>query len=316
MKKRLIATVVAGAVLSTGLLGLTACGLSIPKGEQIADAETWKKAFERTDDLTNYTFETSYSDSQTVSGTVNKNYSYNDFYETPDNVSHNYTSNNSVTRLVLFDQDNNKAYTEMSSNSDSKGRFKGEEINSKSSEINKAYYELSKEGESYNYYWRANYAKSESKDLKAVSSQENYWTAKEITYFADSAVSPLYRATYYESEAAESSTYLYDMYDMFTYSGGVYTANLYMNVTIGRVKTVRVECEVKLSFKDGYVIGLSYKAGGSDKAYENNRYNLEYTFKTEGVYSLSNVNSTDVSKKSNKDIIKAIDKAKSEKTNA
>ena len=56
MRKKLIATLVAGAVMSTGLIGLTACGggHDINKGEEVSK-EDWAKAITATVEAKNYT---------------------------------------------------------------------------------------------------------------------------------------------------------------------------------------------------------------------------------------------------------------------
>ena len=69
MKKKLIATLVAGVVLSTGLIGLTACGGGLEKGEEVTK-EDWAKAFTATIELKNFTAETVSESSGTATGSV------------------------------------------------------------------------------------------------------------------------------------------------------------------------------------------------------------------------------------------------------
>ena len=82
MRKKLIATLVAGAVMSTGLIGLTACGggHDINKGEEVSK-EDWAKAITATVEAKNYTvdayqeMETKMTGSIEVLGITNLNIS-------------------------------------------------------------------------------------------------------------------------------------------------------------------------------------------------------------------------------------------------
>ena len=310
MKKKLIATLVAGAVLSTGIIGLTACGggLSIPKGGEVADEVAWVKAFTDTVALKNYTLESYSSIDYTLKGAYKKN---------SKDVPVDITSKATASNLVLYDSENNKAYSEMSTNSDAKGTENGVEEGGKYSSTNKAYYELSEETDSVKSYWRAKYSKGEIKSTEGVSSEEEYWNAYETTSFMYSAMIGLStNVMFYETEEALIPQSVAALYDKFTYDGGVYTATLYVTADFNKAED-KVECKVTVSIKDGYVIGLGYKTGKIEDTLNSSAtgdtYDYTYTYNADVVYVVSNVKSTDVSTKASKDITKAIQKAKDEK---
>lgn len=302
MKKKLVAILVAGVVLSTGLISMTACGLSVPKGSEVADAAAWKMAFDRTDELKNCTMEISGKADLSVDGTVK-------------DKTNTYTEKRSNSGLVLINEEADMAYMELTSSMEQKGTSSGDEVNSNSSETAKAYYELNEKESTYKTYWCASYGKSEDKTIDSVSSSEHYWKAREVSYISDAGSSSIADSLFYESKDTIASSKIIDLFDKFTYSGGIYTANLYMNVYIG-IATERVECKVSVSIKDDYVVGLGLNVDVSDRAYLKGYYDYKYTYKAESVCVISNIGSTDVSKKSNKDIKKAIEKAKSDEENS
>lgn len=303
MKKKLIATLIAGTVLSAGLLSFTACGLSVPKGSAVADSDAWKMAFDRTDELTNCTMEISSTMDLSVDGTVR----YLNKEQT-----HKYDEKRSKSGLILINEETDKAYIEGTESREVKGTSLGDEVNTKTSDVSKAYYELKEKEGSSKTYWRASYLKDESKTIESVSSKEYYWKASAVSYISDTSSSTIADSFFYETKDATYSSRLISLFDKFTYSGGVYTANLYRDVYIGGVASERIACKVSVSIKDDYVVGLGLNIDVSERAYEKGNYDFKYTYKVESVCVISNINSTDVSKKANKDIIKAIDKAKAD----
>lgn len=310
MKKKLIATLVAGAVLSTGLIGLTACGggLSIPKGGEVADEVAWVKAFTDTVALKNYTLESYSSIDFTLKGAYKNN---------SKDVPVDITSKATASSIVLYDSENNKAYSETSANSEAKGTEGAKDENSKYSSTEKEYYELSEEKNSVKYYWNADYSKGELKSTERVYSGEQYWDADETTSFMYNMLTGLStNVLFYETEDATLPKSVAALYDKFTYDGGVYTATLYVTADFNKVED-KVECKVTVSIKDGYVIGLGYKTGKIEDTLNSsatgNTYDYTYTYNAEVAYVVKDVKSTDVSKKANNDITKAIQKAKDEK---
>jgi len=316
MKKKLIATLVAGAVLSTGVIGLTACGgLSVPGGEEVANEEAWAKAMTDTVELTNYTFESSTSVNVDVKGTVSK-LSSNGSYKTLD---HNYTYKTAATNLSVFDTENDKAYAENTDKMELNGTYSGKEIKGNYDNSQKAYSELSENKESVKTYWVAEYSKQELKSNEGETKEEEYWSASEDYHMLSSGLDALtYSTLFYETEDATAPKSIVSLYDKFTYNGGVYTADLYtkLNLDMSGDLIDIVACKVTISFKGGYVIGLGIKVDASDSLKEENAHDITYTVKAESVYVLTEIKTTDVSKKVNKDITKAIDEAKADKENA
>ncbi len=307
MKKKLIATLVAGAVLSTGIIGLTACGnsVSMPKGEQIADATAWAKAFEETSKLTNFTCETSFTVDQKGEGTL-KN-------EKGEDQTAKYTAKYSTYDLTAYDEDGDKAYTESNESMDMKATSDGEEEKLKYSSVEKYYYELDEKGEYATSYWKASYGKKDIDSTDRKSYTENYWDAYSSYDYASNPLKKLALDFYESDSTTASSKSITTLYDKFTYSGGVYTATLYSVVEIAEMGSDLIKVEVKVSFSGGYVIGLSYKAKKVEGELSLSEGNFKYTYSTEAVYALKDINKTDVTKKANKDINKAIQKAKDEK---
>ncbi|MDE7083428.1 MAG: hypothetical protein K2O89_06990 [Clostridia bacterium] len=222
MKKKLIATLVAGAVLSTGLIGLTACGggLSINKGEEV-DAEGWAKALEATAEATNYTIE-SYEESNV------------DYSGTMADVTISFSVSGTSQGKTYIDIDNNTSYQSSTGKATVKGdvpealkdqysnkEYKAEEYYAK---VNDSIYHASYNNASSEAKWEVDYAGSVSSPVEYV----------------------LY-GTYSTTEDGEEKS-LDELYDAFTYSGGVYTATLYAD---GDAATVSI------SIKGGYVVGYA-----------------------------------------------------------
>ena len=88
------------------------------------------------------------------------------------------------------------------------------------------------------------------------------------------------------------------MYDKFTYSGGLYTATLYLDASIYQGVKELIECTVTVSIKDGFAIGIKVKADAEGNAYEKEAYDLNYSYVAEIAYGITKVKLTDASKKS------------------
>ena len=309
MKKKLIATLVAGAVLSTGIIGLTACGnsVSLPKGEQVADATAWAKAFEDTAELTNFTYEASLNIDQKGEGTLKNSKGEDEVVK--------YTAKTSSYNLTVYDKDADKAYVETTSSMDVKGTHKGKEEKQKSSGTEKDYYELKEKNDLYKSYWNASYTKTESNGTDGKYSREDYWDASSTSSYASNPLGN-FSPSFYENGSDEAvSKSITTLYDKFTYSGGVYTAELYRSASIAQMGTDRVKVEVKVSFSGGYVIGVSYKASKAEGELTLGTDKFNYTYSVEAVYALKDIKKTDASKKANKDIKNAIQEAKDELEN-
>ncbi len=307
MKKRLIATLIAGAVLSTGLISLTACGLSVPKGDKVNNEDAWKTAFERTADLTDFTFEGSATLAATIKGTVTTTNSSGEKV----NKEHNYKVNNSASALYAYGSDD-KAYFEAELKTEKKGTVTGKDCDETSSTNAKMYYELCEEKDNKKTYWQAAYAKIDNKSLEEKTSTEKLWQAEKTSYIVDPSVIDISGNSFYADEETTTVSKLSALYEKFTYSDGVYTATLYKDVEVDDIAEDKMACTVKVSIKDGYVIGLSVKIDAKNILYKKNAYDITYTYTQETTTVLKDIKKTDASKKVNKDITKAIEKAKAE----
>lgn len=309
MKKKLIATLVAGAVLSTGIIGLTACGgLSMQKGEQLADGTAWTKAFEESSKMKSYTVEANTSSNATVNGTVKLG-------DVTTSVENKTTMSGKY--LCLYNENGN-GYGESQSSGETKTVADDVVTEEKGSYIAKSYSVLSEENGGNKSYWVSEYTKEESEGTEGKKIEESYWKTEESSYpVSDYYLSQYLAKSYYtDDKDTTASKTIVELYDSFTYDGGVYTANLYMRERIYESVYVRAACTVKISFKNGYVISFEESVDASDK-YEvsasSNEIKLEYTVKGKVVCNITGINETDASKKETKDITKAMDKAKAEK---
>lgn len=323
VKKKIIATLLAGALVGASAVSFAACGdgVSMPKGNEVT-AEEWAEFFETTLELKNYTMEYSVNATSTIKGTIKTPYDYSN-PEKKKEQSVEGDSKSTMSGTVLYDEENKKAYSEskttMKANSkadDEKGTMSGEESD-------KFYYERKEEGK----YWKTSYSyeqsKSETPEGKASKEEEKYWSAGTTNYFADSYIEDMIsESTFYvtKEENAESEN-ITALYDKFTYFGGVYTATLYRKVNIYSGFKDLVECTVLVSFNkaEKCVVGYSIKTVGEGNLKEDSTYSsydFSYTYKGESVYAVTNIRTTDVSKKVNKDVTKALDKAKADAAEA
>lgn len=337
MKKRIAAALLAGALAVSGTAGLSACGgLSLPKGDEVTK-EQWTAAIEnmivRDSEIPdNCTLEFSHSEKKTAKGKgaiafydesgIGWEFDISDAREAAEN------------KMMLYDKPRNRAYRE------SRRQFK--EITEKGVEtrnyVSKSYYEPNVQKED-GYYWEAEYSLSKEEDGDGECREsENDWSACETSWFprgvdfnyGGSLASPRdvfeWASRFYETDDEEAEPQrIADLYEKFTYSGGVYTASLYSYRTVENYYapvTTLIPCVFSISFNnaEGCVIGYEVKWEGAGTLFgkDNNfvgaevemEYNFDYTYKCETVYSITNINKTDAAKKRNGDIAKAIEKAK------
>lgn len=262
MKKKLIATLVAGAVLSTGLIGLTACGggLSINKGEEVSE-EDWGKAFTATMEAESCTVD-SYAE------IVFKAKGSSDFVKEElgvDSIDMSVTTTGEGTGY--YDVKNNSYYAK----STSKVSVSGVPDSMKEEYENKEYvteYYSVKENDTY-YMAQYNGAAEEPK-----------WEVQVSTF--GNMSSPVYVLSQtFATEKDGTATALSALYSSFAYSGGVYTATLYRYDT---------EYKVSVSVKGGYIVGFSTEYSESE---EDEGFSESESMKT--VYNFSNYGSTTVS---------------------
>ena len=254
MKKKLIATMVAGAVLSTGLIALTACGggLSINKGEQV-DAEGWTKAFADTIAAENFT-EDMYSEATTkVNGEVL-------------GVKIDISSTSKGEGKCYVDKANDTSYTLTNIKVDVSGDVpESMKEQYKKQEYKTENYVTKVDGKLY----EARYNGYESEPAwKVVSGYAVH--GQSISLLSESF------ATEENGEDVELSA----LYDAFTYSSGVYTATLYGEMG----KTT-----VSVSVKGGHVVGISM-----EYSMENEYMGMKTTINAKEVCNLSSFGGTKV----------------------
>lgn len=222
MKKKLIATLVAGAVLSTGLIGLTACGggLSINKGEEV-DADGWVKALEATAEATNYTVESYEESNVDYSGTV-------------EGVTISFSVSGTDQGKTYVDIDNDTMYQ----SSTAKVTVKGDVPEALKDQYSNKEYKYEQ------YYAKVNDTLYNASYSDASS--EAAWRVYDA-YSIDGPAEYLLYGSYSTTEDGEEKS-LDELYDAFTYKSGVYTATLYAD---GDAATVSI------SIKGGYVVGVA-----------------------------------------------------------
>lgn len=332
MKKKFAAGLIAGVLAATSAIGLSACGgVSIPKGDEVTK-DKWAAAFEKTMELENYTLNASVSVDCKINGTVTeKNYSGIDSatgevkYKTKE-IKVEAKASVSSEMTMLYDFKGNKAYSENTTSYKANGSDDGEEGSRQSKQVSKAYYELSEEKDDKKSYWRARYSLGEAESSDPESEieryEEDFWRATETSNFTSNYIYSIAKdLEFYETDDKENAEEksIVELYDKFVYAGGVYTANLFREVDVaeGYDKSIYelVPCTVTVSFNSAEccVIGLGIKCKGEGNAFKKDSYNLDYTYEGVSAYAVTELKTTDVSKKANKDIVKAIEKAKQEK---
>lgn len=325
MKKRVLAILCVCALSCVGTIGLTACDPSVPKGDMVTE-EMWKEAIQKTGDVKNYTLEAALYTDCRVDGTV-----YGRSYGDADSKKHYIKSEASTDwdMTVLYDKDQHLAYREYSSElsvytRDNLDVYAKDNLGLQTNYIkatNKDYYELKEETEKSTQYWRAGWFERKTvegdKFGEDETSKKSDWRVNETSSFMYNYINDMFDGTvFYEtndSETAKAVT-LVDLYGSFTFSKGVYTANLYRKaelysdyVTINDFVPVTVT--VSFNAAECCVTGCGIEGKGSGTLSEN-KYDVEYRWEGKSVYSISKIGSTDVSKKVNKDIKKALQLAK------
>ncbi|MDE5721543.1 MAG: hypothetical protein K2I30_02210 [Clostridia bacterium] len=261
MRKKLIATLVAGAVMSTGLIGLTACGggHDINKGEEVSK-EDWAKAITATVEAKNYTvdayqeMETKMTGSIEVLGITNLNISAKTTGE-----AKNY-----------YDLANGSFYV----NSSVKATVSGVPDELKDED----------EFQARDYVMEQYGVKDGEKYFMAYydgTAQTPEWSVREMPSIYNNGMAFLFEGDYATEKDGTVAT-LSELYDAFTYSGGVYSATLWEDGD--------EETKISLSIKGGYVVGYSVEA-----THEEGDGNSSMTSSGKYVYNFSNYGGTTVS---------------------
>lgn len=273
MKKKLIATLVAGAVLSTGLIGLTACGggNSITKGKKV-DADGWKTAITATAEAESYTVDTHEDTTVKITGSIEE-MGITDLEVTT-------TSKGEGKEYYVA---NSALYSKTSYTVEVTGVPEGMEDEFKASDyVNEKY--TVKDGDTY---YKASYYGSSSNPAWSV------YTSSEAS---DSSLSDLFDEELATEKGGEAKKVI-DLYDAFTYSSGVYTATLYSED--------ESEIILSVSVKGGYVVGIAVEYN-----YEYEDYGMKTTVSAKAVYNISGYGKTEVTPSD--DAKKAVDDYKAD----
>lgn len=313
MKKRLIATLLVGAIAVSGTIGLTACednSVSLPIGKQVTET-AWSSAFDNTSVLNNYTLKQSAKANVTLSGTATMGTS-----KTHDVCG---SAKINVNSTALYDNDGKTSYLGSTSDMSTDSVTDGEKaILSMKSSSGEYYCPGEKDGDN-DVYWKADYSKSEtlaeSEEVKGKETTEQYWRAEKSYNFSNNYAVDLFEDYFYESNDETAQSYkIADLYDKFTYSDGLYTATLYymQDLEIFNLKDL-VECTVTVSIKDGVAAGYRVEVDVKDATlYRKGYFDFTYSCKAVSVISITGLNTTDASKKLTANITKAINKAKAD----
>ena len=261
MKKKLIATLVASAVLSTGIIGLTACGggnggHDINKGEEVSKAG-WAAAITATQSAKNYTADAYQEVDTTMTGNMGEL------------TNINLTGKTIGEAKFTYDLDNGGIYVKQTVKITVSGvpdELKGEDGYKDDEYVTESY--CVKEGDTY---YTANYR---------GNAENPEWSTGSTTSFSSGGLGYLFNSTYSVEEDGTAVT-LSELYDAFTYSNGVYTATLWGG---GSEETV------SLSFKGGYVVGYSFASTHEEGDEDSKMINSGKM-----IYNFSNYGSTTIS---------------------
>ncbi len=264
MKKKLLATLVATAVLSTGIIGLTACGN--PGGEDKGDdkipdtivtgaevtSEDWAKAFENTLAAENYTAKLYVENIFKAQGTDEELGEIDLTVTTTQEGPCYYDKGDSYSKAKV-----KVVATGVPDDEELQEEYKNQEFDIENYTV--------KDGD---VYYSANYG---------IGTEEDKWTVS-TTSSTMSLMGGVFDscATEKGGERAELSA----LYDSFTYADGVYTATLWIYDS---------ENTVSVSIKDGYIVGYSTECL-TETEYEGNKESDGMKY----VYTFSNYGSTTV----------------------
>lgn len=262
MKKKLLATLVAGAVLSVGLIGLTACGggLSINKGEEVDEAG-WKAAFTATAAAQNLTIESYNETEMKLKG------SGDEIKEECGVDSVDMSVKTTSTGKIYYSVGVNAGSTY--SDGTAKVKTSGVPDKLKENYSDKEYKTEAYTVKNYNDMYMAYYDGSE---------KEAAWKVNTVSYIGNPS-SQFDRS--FATEKGGTISKVSSLYSAFTYKNGVYTATLYTGYD--------VEYKVSVSIKGDYIVGYSLEY---TENYEESGYTESMSEKT--VYNLSAFGDTEV----------------------
>lgn len=263
MKKKLIATLVAGVVLSVSLVSLTACGggLGVNKGEEVSN-EDWAAAIEASATAKNFTV---YS---YVEMEIKAKGSYEGMKDELGVDSLDMNVKSTADGKIYFDLENGSYYSKATSKAKATGV--PESLQGESNYQNKDYaveiYSV-KDGDTYYNAYYSNL--TEGAEWKVSSSSSVESGAVDVRDVLTQS---------FATEEGGATATLSALYDSFTYSGGVYTATLWQH---------SAEVKVSVSVKGGYVVGYSMEVTNAE---EEEDFSVSEVMKT--VYNFSGYGST------------------------
>lgn len=264
MKKKLIATLVAGAVLSASLVSLTACGggLSINKGEEVDEAG-WKAAYTATLEAKNFTIDSYTEETVKMKGSM----------EEFGLDSIDMTVKSTAEGKIYYDLENSTNYTKGTSKvsvsgvpDELKDKYENEEYTVETYSV--------KDGDTL--YSATYYGYQEDPEWNVYSSPAS------LTVSSGSPLSYYLGQSFATEEGGEAKK-VNELYSAFTYKSGVYSATLWQS---------NVEIKVSVSIKGGYVVGFSYEGTYTQ---EDEESGSSYSEGQKSVYNISNYGSTTVS---------------------
>lgn len=310
--KKLIAVLLVSVLTVLCVVSLASCGISIPAGDQVTEEE-WKAAFANMSAIKNYTLNVARSINVDVKGSVTTD-------KTQEIV---FKAETGRTLIELMDFINEKAYRETTNKTVAKGVADGEQYDTFEELLNKDYWEFYK-ADLYDQYWKLSYFKEASKNLERNYNQENFWNATVSSDFADLSVdNDVFYEYYYDSDLKDAKeSRIVDLYDKFTFSGGKYTAKLYQRVSLVSSVYEMLECTVTVSISKEHncIIGFGVKVEGKGDVNEDMSfssltivYDLEYSYKGEYAFALTDIDNTKPETKLNGEMQKVLDKAKADK---
>ncbi len=309
MRKKIIAAILICVIALTTVAGFSACGKSnLKKGEMVTE-RGWAQAFRKTCRLDNYSY---YKQSKINSIFSGKVYHHFTFYTDEYTVEQN--DKDKTNSAFLCDKQGGYAYYERIENEHYKinkqqNDYEEEKSIYKDKTIDKYYYLNDMDDAFYCTSTSEGYTTTNGERKNFDLKIEPYRTG--IANYINESTNKEY--SYYYLNKHNSNTLgqgkLEELYGLFTYSHGVYTAKLYDKVVICLGFSDLVPCKVTVSIKDGYVTGFSVKSSITTHVSKMDAYG-DYTYKQEIIHTITDIGKTDPSKKFNKDVTKTLINAK------
>jgi len=289
MRKKILATLLVGAVAAAGVIGFTACndgnggnedngGEEIKKGEQITETQ-WKAAMTATQNAENYTVTLSSETKETGEGT----------YE---GKPVSYTSTENISAKLYYDLTGKKLYTDGQTKMKTTGAESVGETDIDKTTPRKAYEEI--DGTTV---WYGDF--SHTDNTWSARSSDCGTEAAAKARFAEGGVAYLFEDNSLSQTAEGAKTTISELYSAFKYENGLYAATLY---------THGEKAEFTVSVKGGYVLSVQ-----SVVSFESEDNGMNYTSSMKAAYNFSDFGSTTVNAPA--EAVQAIADAKAQAAN-